>query len=115
MARCETIEFQRICMASTEQIQALVFDTLDEVNPQLPPDMRLARKTDEVLFGRDGKLDSLALVTVIVAVEEKINNELNAAISLSDERAMSRQRSPFRTVESLVAYVQQLLNEQPAR
>lgn len=102
-------------MASTEQIQTLVFDTLDEVNPQLPAEMRLARKTGEILFGRDGKLDSLALVTLIVAVEEKINTELGATISLADERAMSRQRSPFRTVESLVAYVQQLLDEQPAR
>jgi hypothetical protein len=67
---------------------------------------------DTVLFGRDGLLDSTALVSFILDVEEAIRIECGISITLADERAMSQNRSPFRRVSSLVDYAHLLLAEQ---
>lgn len=62
------------------------------------------------LFGREGVLDSLGLVNVVLEVEQMIGDKSGSPISLMDDRAMSQSRSPFRTVGSLADYILQLLN-----
>ena len=62
----------------------------------------LAEET--TLFGRDGVLDSMGLVTLIVAVEQAIEDKYEASPGLADEKAMSQARSPYRTVGSLADY-----------
>lgn len=64
-----------------------------------------------VLFGRGGLFDSLGLVTLIVDIEQKLD-ELGISITLGDERAVSQKQSPFRTVQSLTDYISELVNEQ---
>ena len=63
------------------------------------------------LFGSEGRLDSLALVTVVLDVEECVNRKTGRSITIADERAMSQKRSPFRTVRTLADYVEVLLAE----
>lgn len=64
-----------------------------------------------VLFGKDSLIDSIGLVTIIVEVESKIFEDLDINISLSDEKAMSQTHSPFKTIESLTAYILKSLTE----
>ena len=64
-----------------------------------------------VLYGEKGKLDSLGLVNLIVAVEQKIQDEFGLTITLATERAMSQENSPFRSVQSLLNYTTLLLEE----
>lgn len=66
---------------------------------------------DSKLFGGDGPLDSMSLVNLIVDLEELIEDEYGLTINLADEKAMSRRTSPFSRVSSLVAYIQENLNE----
>lgn len=66
------------------------------------------------LFGSRGLLDSLGLVSVVLDVEQQINDQLSASISIADERAMSQNRSPFRSAGTLADYVMLLLQEQQA-
>jgi acyl carrier protein len=63
------------------------------------------------LFGRDGILDSMALVTLVVAVEQAIEDKFNVAISLADAKAMSQKHSPYRTIGSLAEYAERLIRE----
>lgn len=63
------------------------------------------------LIGQQGILTSLELVTLLFNVEQTINDELNTIITLADERAMSQEKSPFRTIGSLAQYVETLLTE----
>lgn len=58
-----------------------------------------------ILFGPQGALDSIGLVSVLVALEQELNEVHGLAVSLMDDRAMSRERSPFRTPETLADYV----------
>jgi acyl carrier protein len=64
-----------------------------------------------VLFGRMGIFDSLGLVSLIVDVEQKIE-DYGISIILGDERAVSQKHSPFRTVQSLADYICLLIDEQ---
>ncbi len=61
-------------------------------------------KEDTVLFGDQGVLDSMGLVTLIVAVEQSIEDNLDVSVSLADEKAMSQANSPYQTVATLAEY-----------
>ena len=63
------------------------------------------------LFGKEGALDSMGLVTLIVAVEQAIEDEFDESVALADEKALSRGRSPYRTVATLAEYAAEQLEE----
>ena len=50
---------------------------------------------NSVIYGDNSQLDSLALVSLIVAVEQNIEDEFGISITLADERAMSQENSPL--------------------
>lgn len=66
---------------------------------------------DTRLIGREAVLDSLGLVSVIVEVEQRLEERYGLTLILADERAMSQRHSPFRSVRSLTDYVCQRLEE----
>lgn len=98
-------------MSDRESVMRLIYQAIDEFNLQHPPEERLQKSAESVLFGPSGRLDSLGLVDLILAVEQKIAEELDVAVTLADEKAMSQKRSPFRTVGSLADYICHLLDE----
>jgi len=81
-----------------------VVDMICQIVSEIPgaPD-----KIDETthLFGAKGFLDSLKLVNVVLDAEQQINDTYNLAISLADDRSVSQERSPFRTIASLADYI----------
>jgi acyl carrier protein len=63
------------------------------------------------LFGASGFLDSVGLVSLVLDVEQQVNERWGLALSLADDRAVSQQRSPFRSAGSLADYVVMLAGE----
>ncbi len=63
---------------------------------------------DTQLFGEAGLLDSVGLVSLVVAVEERLADDLGIDVALADERALSQRQSPYRTVSSLASYAARL-------
>ncbi len=63
------------------------------------------------LFGGNSPLDSMAVVSLLIEVEQQVNDRCGTQIVIADERAMSQTRSPFRTIGSLADYIQVLLSE----
>jgi len=92
-------------------VQAL-FSAVDEVNRLLPPEDRLNKSTDVVLYGESGKLDSLGLVNLIVAVEEKVEEEFGVRITLVSDEVMSQENNAFETLGTLIRYVSLLLERE---
>jgi acyl carrier protein len=68
-------------------------------------------KEDSVLFGKDGALDSMGLVTLIVAVEQAIEDRFDVSSGLADEKAMSQANSPYRSVATLADYAAAQIEE----
>ena len=98
-------------MDEKETIIQTIYGVVDEVNLQQPDNGQLEKSLDTVLFGQNGKLDSLGLVSFVVAAEQNIEEALGVSVSVSDERAMSQRNSPFRTIGTLVDYISQLLTD----
>ena len=92
-------------------IVLLIIASVEELKDQSEVALRDPVTESTVLFGREGVFDSLGLVSLIVDVEQKIE-DLGISIILGDERAVSQKRSPFRTVQSLADYACQLIQEQ---
>lgn len=93
-----------------ENIVRMISTSIDDVNQQLPKEKRLMDRTlDTVLIGKSSKLDSLGLVLLIVALEQKIEDEYAVAVVLSDDKAMSLDESPFRTIETLAKHISLLV------
>ena len=61
------------------------------------------------VFG--GALDSVNVVSLIVELEQEIDERCGVPITIADDLAMSQQRSPFRTVGSLADYIQGLMTQ----
>jgi acyl carrier protein len=64
---------------------------------------------DAPLFGKDGALDSIDLVSFVTDAEEEINDAHDAEIVLASTRALSRSKSPFRSLSALAEYCQEQL------
>jgi acyl carrier protein len=92
-------------MDTKATVLALVQSAAAELNAELEEPIDLARGEDAPLYGRDGVLDSLSLVSLILLVEERAAESLGKSVSLTSDRALSQVRSPFRSVGSLADYV----------
>lgn len=88
----------------------LIFDSIDELNLNLDENERITKAEDTRLFGSGDSLDSLALINLITIIEQKIEEESGEYISLADEKAMSLDESPFKTVATLKNYIDILIN-----
>lgn len=98
-------------LITSEQIDAIVFKALHSLNDELTDENKVEVNTQTPLFGKDAKIESLSLVSLIVDVEGELNSEFNLDISLTDDRAMTRAISPFTNVQSLKDYILELAAE----
>jgi acyl carrier protein len=91
------------------ELLALVHAAIDDHNSLAATPVAKAGNT--VLYGAGGALDSIALVNLIIALEQHVLDRIGIALALADDRAFSQARSPFRTVASLVEYVGERIAE----
>jgi acyl carrier protein len=101
-------------MSQQERISKAVFAAVDELNEQLPQGVHVEKSLDAPLYGSSGKLESLDFVTLIMEVEEKINAEFGTDITIADENLLSKEKSPFSTLGTLIEYLQELVPEKAA-
>jgi acyl carrier protein len=94
----------------TDDLVSLIIATLKEVDGRQERSLPDSLNSGTRLFGRDGALDSLGLVTLIVAVEQALEDQYGVSVSLADEKAMSQKHSPYRTIGSLAEYASRLIN-----
>jgi acyl carrier protein len=97
--------------ARRDEVHSIIFEALESLNQELDEDERVEIGPSTPLFGPDAQLDSLSLVSVIVDVETALTIKWRAPISLTDDRAMSREVSPFDDVGTLTDYILELLAE----
>lgn len=63
------------------------------------------------LFGSGSVIDSLDLVTIVVDLEQGIRDETGQEVEIVDEEAIVSSDSPFRTVDTMTAYVKGKLSK----
>jgi len=93
------------------EIKKILFKVVEEINENLDEDQQFELSTETVLLGKDGNIDSITLVNLIVAIEQSIEDELDVEIILIDERALSQKENSFSTIGTLIDYIAQVIRE----
>jgi len=93
-------------------VMDLIVTTLQDLLAGDPARAGLPIEEGTRLYGPEGLLDSLRLVSLVLDLEQEINDQMDTAITIADSRAMSQQRSPFRSVGSLADYIVRLLADE---
>lgn len=98
-------------MNNENRILILMSNAFNEL-AEITGNVELNKLNDNtILFGAGATIDSLTLVSLIVDLESKISEEFLCEISLTDDRAMTREISPFDTFGSLKSYIEELVSE----
>lgn len=93
------------------EIKKIVIEQIEQLIETFPEDQKFSVTENTVLFGNGSKIDSLSLVSVIVELETVLSSEHGFDISLTDDRAMTREVSPFDNVSTLTDYIDEIINE----
>ena len=88
-----------------EKVLELVKEAVEELNEELQYDSLNSPTEDTAIFGDDDGIDSLSLVRLVVDLEQRVQESLDTQVSLTDERAMSARRSPYRSVGALADFI----------
>jgi D-alanine--poly(phosphoribitol) ligase subunit 2 len=91
-------------MSYADQLAEIVIRQATQTVLDQGADAPAAVTRDTSLFGPTGLLDSVGLVSLVLAVEQEISDLLGVSVSLADEKALSQRHSPFRTIGTLVDY-----------
>jgi hypothetical protein len=89
-----------------EVLKMVVMEGLAEEGAVLP--LPLPEPSELRLVGSRALLKSIQLVSLLVGIEQRLHERFGLDISLMDEQAMSQTHSPFRSVESLIQYLQKV-------
>ena len=98
-------------MVEKNSIIQAVYEAVDELNSHFSEEKRLDKSPDTILYGNSGRLDSLGLVDLILAVEQKMQERFGEQLTLANEKALSMKKSPFRTIDTLARYIHQLIEK----
>jgi len=92
-------------MNDPENIVTSIYRAVDWINGELPPDRQLIKARETRLLGSQSVLDSMHLVSLIVAIEREVEDMFGVTLTLVDEQALSMKESPFRSIQSLADYI----------
>ena len=88
-----------------QSIEALISGCLVQLREDLSLPVLNAIQRETPLLGEGSDLDSMAIVHLIVDLEGRLLDSYGKNWILADERALSRKRSPFRTVGNLTEFI----------
>ena len=105
------MEPKRVCTMkpTKEELLHIIYQSLEEVNEQLPNDAQIQKSPDATLVGRAGGLDSLGFVNFIALVEEKCAHKYGITVSLMD--GASSEDTALENVRSFADSLFQRLSE----
>lgn len=95
-----------------EKIQKIILDSLQEFNEEIDEDKILKISNDTVLLDKNGELDSLDFITLVCIVESNIFDKFEKNITIVSEKAFSKKYSPFKNVERLTEFIEELLESE---
>ncbi|MEE9372609.1 MAG: hypothetical protein V3V00_06105 [Saprospiraceae bacterium] len=89
-------------------IKETVIATIQDVVDSFSDAENVKIDENSELFGKNSIIDSMTLVSIIVDIEELFSDKYNKEICLTDDRAMTREQSPFDSVKTLIDYIEEI-------
>ena len=94
-----------------DKIEEIVIGQVRDVISTFEESEEFCIDGNTVLFGNGSNIDSLSLVSVIIDLESLFFDSYGYEITLTDDRAMTREISPFDNVSNLVDYIFEIICE----
>lgn len=94
-----------------EQVLKIIIENVRNLVDTYPENQRFNVDENTILFGLKSEIDSLSLVSVIVDLETEFYDSFNIEMSLTDDRAMTREVSPYDNISVLADYIVELVTE----
>lgn len=101
----QTLKKAIVMKLSSQDVLDVIYGCIDEVNRQLPQDAKLLKSAGTVLVGEGGVLDSLGLITLLVALEDALEAKLGVRCFLLEEEILVDQNGPFHSIDSLSKWI----------
>jgi acyl carrier protein len=89
---------------TTSELTQLIIETTRSITEEQNLELAGELSAETRLFGSKGLLDSLALVALVIAVEQAIEDKFGIRIELADDKALSQKNSPYRSIQTLADY-----------
>ena len=93
------------------ETKEILKQAIEEINEQLDENEKIKFSPDTHFIGSNACMDSITFVTFISTIEELIEDKLGKTVHLVEEKAFSQKRSPFYSIDTMSAYIDQLLQE----
>jgi hypothetical protein len=90
-------------------LETILYPIVDLMTGASADANELEKRPETRLFGVDAVLDSVGLLNFITAAEEQITSVTGRKITLVTPRALAARESPFRTLGTLAAYIDEQL------
>ncbi len=97
-----------------DQLLPFIIETARSIADEQGIEVPAELNDDTRLFGEGGLLDSLALVSLVISVEQGIEERFGVRVEIADDKALSQKNSPYRTIGSLAAYAAQEIEAKKA-
>lgn len=93
-----------------DKIRDCIFSSIDNYNGFQPKELQLEKNTGTVLFSRsgftkEGKLDSMGLVNLLVLVEEKVKADIKPGFTLDITEVIENKETLLTTIDALINYL----------
>jgi acyl carrier protein len=95
--------------SSLDAVFKVLYESISELNLQLPQNKRIEKSPATILSGEGGKLDSLSLANFIVIAEQKLEDAFGFRVDLTEDDPFSPATGHFRTLQSLATYFSTLV------
>ena len=100
------------------KIQSIIIAILKDLAEEFEIEDLANPSATTAIYGASGTnsgLDSLALVSFITDLEQRLSDELGLNVILADEKTMSLRNSPFKDVATLTNYILSLSNSSDSK
>lgn len=92
-------------MADREKILNALYESVDELNPQLEPEQQLARSEETALAGDASSLDSLGFINLVLTAEAKVNEICDTPVNLAESLMEGDDVGPPETLGALADFI----------
>ncbi len=85
----------------------LLIDAIEEINKELDIEKLKNLQDDTPIFEL---LDSMAVLDLVLEIENKIQQKYSRYIQIADDKTMDAIQTPFKTFKSLTLYIEGKVN-----